>query len=80
MQDFVPKINNHMIKKKKEKKEKKKRKRYKDSHAPRPLFTSRLKYLPLLANINLRVWCNDPTLVEINYATGNKRLTYSSSS
>jgi len=25
-------------------------------HAPRPLFTSRLKYLPLSANINLRVW------------------------
>jgi len=24
--------------------------------------------------------CNDPTLVEINYATGSKRLTYPSSS
>jgi len=24
--------------------------------------------------------CNDPTLIEISYATGNKRLTYSSSS
>ena len=24
--------------------------------------------------------CNDPTLVEINYATGSKRLTYSLSS
>jgi len=25
-------------------------------HAPRPLFTSGLKYLPHSANINLRVW------------------------
>jgi len=29
---------------------------YKDSHAPRPLFSSRLKYLPHSAYINLRVW------------------------
>jgi len=25
-------------------------------HAPRPLFSSRLKYLPLAPNVNLRVW------------------------
>jgi len=55
MQDFVPLNNNHMIQKeKKDKKETKKR--YKDSHAPRPLFSSGLKYFPHSANINLRVW------------------------
>jgi len=52
MYDFVPINNNHMIQKKKEEK----KKRYKDSHAPRPLFSSRLKFLPHLAIINLRVW------------------------
>jgi len=46
-----------MIQKKNEKNEKmKNEKRYKDRHAPRPLFSCRLKYFPHSAIINLRVW------------------------
>jgi len=45
--------NTKIILKKKEKKE---NQWYKDSHAPRTLFSSRLEYLPHSANVNLRVW------------------------
>jgi len=45
-----------MIQKKRKKKKKKEKKKVQSQHAVRPLFTSRLKYLPLSANLNLRVW------------------------